>query len=248
MTMRHAEHDGWHFWIDRGGTFTDIVALTPAREIVTHKLLSSHPERYKDAAIHGIRTLLGLAAGDPIPDGRIASVKMGTTVATNALLERQGEAVVLVVTEGFRDLLRIGYQNRPKLFDRHIVLPDRLEQDVIEAVERIDANGTILTPLDEAKVRADLERAFAAGARAAAIVLMHGYRFSAHEEGIARIAAEIGFAQISVSHRVSPLMKIVSRGDTTLVDAYLSPVLDRYVRQVADALVDLDHPRVQERR
>jgi 5-oxoprolinase (ATP-hydrolysing) len=196
MTMSNVGKDGWHFWIDRGGTFTDIVALTPTRAIVTHKLLSSHPERYKDAAIHGIRTLLGVSAGDPIPDGRIASVKMGTTVATNALLERQGEAVALVVTEGFRDLLRIGYQNRPKLFDRHIVLPDRLERTVIEAIERIDATGAVLTPLDSVRVRADLERAFADGARAVAIVLMHGYRFSDHEQAIADIAAEIGFTQI----------------------------------------------------
>jgi 5-oxoprolinase (ATP-hydrolysing) len=229
---------GWHFWIDRGGTFTDIVALSPEHRILTRKLLSAHPERYRDAAIQGIRDFLGLAAGDPIPAGRIASVKMGTTVATNALLERQGEPVVLVTTLGFRDMLRIGYQNRPRLFDRHIVLPDRLERRVIEAQERIDAEGNVLLPLDEERVAADLRAAFAAGCTAAAIVLMHGYRFPAHEERIAEIAREIGFTQISVSHQVSPLMKIVSRGDTTLVDAYLSPVLGRYVRQVADALGD----------
>ncbi|MBA2933256.1 hydantoinase B/oxoprolinase family protein [Sphingomonas sp. CGMCC 1.13654] len=227
---------GWHFWIDRGGTFTDIVALTPGGRVVTRKLLSAHPERYDDAAIQGIRDLLGLAPGDAIPGDRIASVKMGTTVATNALLERRGEAVALVVTEGFRDLLRIGYQNRPRLFDRHIVLPDRLERCVIEAHERVDALGTVLTPLDTERVRADLEAAFADGCRAVAIVLMHGYRFPDHEEAIAAIAGEIGFTQISVSGRVSPLMKVVSRGDTTLVDAYLSPILGRYVARVADAL------------
>ncbi|MES2495732.1 MAG: hydantoinase B/oxoprolinase family protein [Pseudomonadota bacterium] len=229
---------GWHFWVDRGGTFTDIVALSPERRIATRKLLSSHPERYEDAAIQGIRDFLGLAAADPIPADRIASVKMGTTVATNALLERQGEAVALVTTLGFRDMLRIGYQNRPRLFDRHIVLPDRLERRVIEAHERIDADGAVLLPLDADHVATELRAAFEAGCDAVAIVLMHGYRFPDHEERIARIAHDIGFTQISVSHQVSPLMKIVSRGDTTLVDAYLSPVLGRYVRQVADALGD----------
>lgn len=232
------EEAGWHFWIDRGGTFTDIVALTPDRRVVTHKLLSSHPGRYRDAAVHGIRTLLGVGAGAPLPSGQIASVKMGTTVATNALLERQGEAVALVVTQGFRDLLRIGYQNRPRLFDRQIILPDRLERTVIEAIERIDADGQVLTPLDTDRVRADLQAAFEQGCHAVAIVLMHGYRFAEHEEAIAAIAEGIGFTQISVSNRVSPLMKIVSRGDTTLVDAYLSPILGRYVREVAQALGD----------
>ncbi|KQX25076.1 MULTISPECIES: hydantoinase B/oxoprolinase family protein [unclassified Sphingomonas] len=229
---------GWHFWIDRGGTFTDIVALTPERRIATRKLLSSHPERYADAAIQGIRDFLGLAAGDAIPAERISSVKMGTTVATNALLERQGEPVALVTTLGFRDMLRIGYQNRPRLFDRHIVLPDRLERCVIEARERVDAEGRILLPLDTDHVAAELRDAFAAGCTAVAIVLMHGYRFPDHEDRIAEIARGIGFTQVSVSNRVSPLMKIVSRGDTTLVDAYLSPVLGRYVRQVAEALGD----------
>ncbi len=229
---------GWHFWIDRGGTFTDLVALSPEGRIVSHKLLSAHPERYADAAIQGIRDILGVAADDDLPADRIASVKMGTTVATNALLERQGEPVAFVTTAGFRDVLRIGYQNRPRLFDRHICLPDRLERTVIEAKERIDAHGNVLVPLDEADVRTQLESAFANGCTAAAIVLMHGYRFAQHEAAIARIAEEIGFAQISVSHRVSPLMKIVGRGDTTLVDAYLSPVLARYVRQVEEALGD----------
>jgi 5-oxoprolinase (ATP-hydrolysing) len=227
---------GWHFWIDRGGTFTDIVALSPDHGIVTRKLLSSHPERYQDAAIQGIRDFLKLAPDEPIPTARVASVKMGTTVATNALLERQGEDVVLVTTAGFADVLRIGYQNRPRLFDRRIVLPDRLERRVIEAVERINAAGEVLIPLDIEPVRQALEEAFVAGCRGVAIVLMHGYRYPQHEDMIGRIATEIGFDQVSISHKVSPLMKVVSRGDTTLVDAYLSPVLGRYVRQVADAL------------
>jgi 5-oxoprolinase (ATP-hydrolysing) len=226
----------WHFWIDRGGTFTDVVALRPGGQIVTHKLLSANPERYQDSAIQGIRELLGVADGDPLPTEQIGSVKMGTTVATNALLERAGEPVALVVTRGFRDMLRIGYQNRPKLFDRKIVLPDRLESCVIEADERIDAHGDVLTVLDEDRLRRDLAAAHSEGLRAVAIVLMHGYRYPQHEDAAARIAKEIGFTQVSVSHRVSPLMKIVSRGDTTLVDAYLSPILDRYVRQVREAL------------
>ncbi len=227
---------GWHFWIDRGGTFTDVVALSPGREVLTRKLLSSNPEQYDDAAIQGIRDFLDLEPGDPIPAARVASVKMGTTVATNALLERQGEDVVLVVTAGFRDMLRIGYQNRPRLFDRNIRLPDRLERRVIEARERVDVDGRVLVPLDVAHMRAALLEARQAGCRAVAIVLMHGYRYAAHEEVVAGLAAEIGFEQISVSNRVSPLMKVVSRADTTLVDAYLSPVLGRYVKQVTDAL------------
>jgi 5-oxoprolinase (ATP-hydrolysing) len=227
---------GWHFWIDRGGTFTDVVALSPDGAVVTRKLLSVHPERYADAAIQGIRDVLALDAGAPIPAGCIASVKMGTTVATNALLERQGEAVVLVVTEGFRDLLRIGTQARPRLFDRHIVLPDRLEQRVIEVRERVDARGRVLRALDVAHTQDALRAAYRDGCRAAAIVLMHGYVYPAHEEAVAGLAAEAGFAHISLSSRVSPLPRIVSRGDTTLVDAYLSPVLARAVSRVADAL------------
>jgi len=226
----------WHFWIDRGGTFTDIVALSPDGAIRTRKVLSAHPERYADAAIQGIRDVLGLGDGEPIPASRIASVKMGTTVATNALLERAGEPVALVVTEGFRDVLTIGYQNRPKLFDRRIELPDRLERRVIEAVERVDVSGNVLIPLDEDAVRRDLAEAREAGCTSVAIVLMHGYRFTAHEARIAQIATDLDFEQVSASHLVSPLMKIVGRGDTTLVDAYLSPVLARYVRQVAGEL------------
>ncbi len=226
----------WHFWIDRGGTFTDVVALSPQGELRTRKLLSAHPERTEDAAIQGIRDVLGLQPGEPIPAARVASVKMGTTVATNALLERRGEAVVLVMTEGFADLLRIGTQTRPRLFDRHIRLPDRLERCVVEARERVDVHGQVLIPLDGDHIRAGLLRAREAGCTAVAIALMHGYRYPAHEEAVAAIAEALGFAQVSVSNRVSPLMKIVSRGDTTLVDAYLSPVLGRYVRQVSDAL------------
>ena len=227
---------GWQFWIDRGGTFTDIVAVTPQGDVRTRKLLSSHPERYRDAAVQGVRDFLALGRDEPIAADRIASVKMGTTVATNALLERQGEAVALVTTQGFRDMLRIGYQNRPRLFDRHIVLPDRLERCVIEARERVDAAGNVLVPLDTDHIRGELAEALATGCRGVAIVLMHGYRYPAHENAVAAIAEELGFEQVSVSHRVSPLMKVVSRGDTTLVDAYLSPVLRGYVRQVADAL------------
>ena len=232
--MQH--ENAWHFWIDRGGTFTDVVALSPGGEISTRKLLSSCPERYDDAAIQGIRDFLALAPGEPIRAQRVASVKMGTTVATNALLERRGAEVVLVVTEGFRDLLRIGSQNRPRLFDRHIVLPDRLERRTVEVLERVDVAGRVLKALDAAHAMEALRAAYRAGCRAVAIALMHGYRYPAHEEAIAEIAAEIGFEHISVSNRVSPLMKIVGRADTTLVDAYLSPVLDRYVRQVGDAL------------
>ena len=230
------EKGRWHFWIDRGGTFTDIVALSPEREIKTRKLLSSHPERYDDAAIQGIRDFLDLADGEEISGGRVAAVKMGTTVATNALLERQGENVALVTTAGFGDILKIGYQNRPRIFARRIELPDRLERCVIEADERIDAEGNVLVPLDIAGIRDALAAAFESGCRAVAIVLMHGYRHPLHENNIADVAAEVGFTQISASHRVSPLMKIVSRGDTTLVDAYLSPILSRYVKQVASAL------------
>ena len=227
---------GWHFWIDRGGTFTDVVALSPDRRIVTRKLLSSDPERYTDAAIQGIKDVLGISAEMQIPSNQIHSVKMGTTVATNALLERQGENTLLITTNGFRDMLRIGYQNRPRIFDRQIQLPERLESLVIEARERMKFDGQILFPLDEKHICGELKEAYDAGFRSVAIVLMHGYRFPASEIRIAEIAKGIGFEQISTSHQVSPLMKIVSRGDTTLVDAYLSPVLSRYVASVANQL------------
>jgi 5-oxoprolinase (ATP-hydrolysing) len=220
------------FWIDRGGTFTDIVARRSDGTLTTHKLLSDNPERYRDAAVHGIRELLGLAADAPIPPDAIEAVKMGTTVATNALLERTGARTVLVITRGFADALRIGYQNRPKLFVRRIELPTLLYERVIEADERIGAHGDVVHPLDLASLEPDLRTAFADGIRAVAIVLMHGYRFPQHERAIAECARAIGFAQVSVSHEVSPLMKLVSRGDTTVVDAYLSPILRSYVEQV----------------
>ena len=226
----------WQFWIDRGGTFTDIVARRPDGSLVTHKLLSDNPEHYADAAIAGIRQLLKLAPGEPIPGDRIEAVKMGTTVATNALLERKGERTVLAITDGFRDALRIAYQNRPRLFDRHIVLPELLYSKVIEIDERIGARGDVLRALDDARARRDLSAAFAEGYRSVAIVLMHGYRYTEHERRLAEIARAIGYSQVSVSHEVSALMKIVSRGDTTVVDAYLSPILARYVDRVTAEL------------
>src|SRR5215467_9490544 len=226
----------WQFWIDRGGTFTDVVARRPDGALVTHKLLSDNPEQYRDAAIAGIRHLLGVLPDAPIPVEQIDAVKMGTTVATNALLERKGEPTVLVITRGFRDALRIAYQNRPRIFDRHIVLPELLYARVIEADERCGARGEVVQALDETKVRRDLQRAFDDGLRAVAIVLMHGYRYTDHEARIAAIARAIGFPQVSVSHEVSPLLKLVARGDTTVVDAYLSPILARYVEQVASEL------------
>jgi 5-oxoprolinase (ATP-hydrolysing) len=223
----------WQFWIDRGGTFTDVVGKRPDGTLVTHKLLSDNPEQYRDAAVAGIRHLLGLKPGEPIRPEVVDCVKMGTTVATNALLERKGEPTVLVTTQGFRDALRIAYQNRPRLFDRHIVLPELLYSRVIEAHERVAAHGDVLQPLDEAHLRQALEEAHAAGLRSAAVVFMHGYRYTAHEEAAGRIAREVGFSQVSTSHATSPMMKFVSRGDTTVVDAYLSPILRRYVEQVA---------------
>ena len=232
----------WQFWIDRGGTFTDIVALQPDGKLVTCKLLSENPERYRDAAVHGIRELLQLPAGAPIPGDAIDAVKMGTTVATNALLEREGERTVLVITRGFGDALRIAYQNRPKLFVRNIVLPTLLYERVVEIDERMGAHGDVVLALDTGAAERDLSEAFAQGARACAIVFMHGYRYPEHERRVAAIARAIGFAQVSVSHEVSPLMKIVSRGDTTVVDAYLSPILRRYVAQVE---ADLPNVRLQ---
>ena len=223
----------WQFWIDRGGTFTDIVARRPDGLLVTHKLLSEHPEQYTDAAVAGIRHLLGLAAADAIPVGAIEAVKMGTTVATNALLERKGEPTALAITRGFRDALRIAYQNRPRLFERHIVLPELLYSHVLEIDERTGAHGDVLLPIDESATRSALQAVFDQGLRSLAIIFMHGYRYSAHEAAAARIARQIGFTQVSVSHEVSPMMKLVARGDTTVVDAYLSPILRRYVDQVA---------------
>jgi len=226
----------WQFWIDRGGTFTDLVARAPDGSLKTHKLLSENPEQYKDAALAGIRHFLGLKAGERIPGEIVEAVKMGTTVATNALLERKGDRTVLFITKGFRDQLRIGYQNRPRIFDRHIVLPELLYTEVVEVDERMGAHGDVVLPLAVEKTRAALKAAWDKGFRAIAIAFMHGYRFQEHEKAVAKMAREIGFTQVSVSHEVSPLMKLVSRGDTTVVDAYLSPILRRYVNQVASEL------------
>jgi 5-oxoprolinase (ATP-hydrolysing) len=223
----------WEFWIDRGGTFTDIVGRRPDGSLATAKLLSDNPEQYRDAAVQGMRRLMGLSAGALIPAAEVGCVKMGTTVATNALLERKGERTLLVTTRGLRDALRIAYQNRPRLFDRRIVLPELLYERVVEADERLDAQGQVVRALDLQVLRPALQAAFDAGLRACAIVFMHAWRHAAHEAQAAALAREIGFTQVSASHEVSPLMKFVSRGDTTVVDAYLSPILRRYVEQVA---------------
>src|SRR5215469_16624611 len=223
----------WDFWIDRGGTFTDVIGRRPDGALVAHKLLSDNPEAYGDAAVQGIRNLIGVKPGEPITRGIIGSVKMGTTVATNALLERKGERTLLLITKGFRDALKIGYQARPKIFARHIIKPQMLYERVVEVDERVRADGTVEKEPDLAAVRAELAAAFAAGIKAVAIVFMHAYRHSEHEQRVAALAREIGFPQVSVSHEVSPLIKLVGRGDTTVVDAYLSPILQRYVAQVA---------------
>ncbi|WP_088348568.1 MULTISPECIES: hydantoinase B/oxoprolinase family protein [Rhodomicrobium] len=226
----------WQFWIDRGGTFTDIVAKRPDGTLVTRKLLSENPERYQDAAVQGIRELLGLAAGQPIPPDAIGAIKMGTTVATNALLERKGERTLLLITQGFKDLPRIGYQNRPRLFDLDIRLPEMLFSEVEECAERVDAQGKLLIPLDIDAAASALERHYEAGIRSVAIAFAHGYRYPEHEQRVAEAARVIGYTQISVSHEVSPLIKLVSRTDTAVVDAYLSPILKHYVGQVTSEL------------
>ncbi|HEU4422899.1 MAG TPA: hydantoinase/oxoprolinase family protein, partial [Pilimelia sp.] len=226
----------WQFWVDRGGTFTDIVAQAPDGRLVTHKLLSENPARYRDAAVAGIRALLGAADTAPVPADRIEAVRMGTTVATNALLERKGERTVLVITKGFGDALRIGYQNRPRIFDRHIVLPELLYERVIEVDERILADGTVRRAPDLDRLAAELRRAREDGIRAAAVVCLHSHLHPAHERQIGKLAEQLGFDQVSCSSDVSPLMKLVPRGDTTVVDAYLSPVLRRYVDAVAEQL------------
>ena len=228
---------GWQFWVDRGGTFTDVVARRPDGRLLTHKLLSENPSRYRDAAVAGIRALLGTSAvGVPVPVARVEAVRMGTTVATNALLERKGDRTVLVITRGFGDALRIAYQNRPRIFDRHIVLPEMLYERVVEVDERITAEGTVLRAPDLELLGEQLRRAHADGIRAVAVVCLHSYLHPAHEREIGKLAEQIGFPQISLSSEVSPLMKLVPRGDTTVVDAYLSPVLRRYVNQVADQM------------
>ncbi|MDJ0536103.1 MAG: hydantoinase/oxoprolinase family protein [Xenococcaceae cyanobacterium MO_207.B15] len=229
----------WQFWVDRGGTFTDIVAKSPQGKIIIDKLLSENPEQYQDAPIQGIRDILGIGKNQPIPTEIIGVVKMGTTVATNALLERKGERVVFVTTKGFKDALRIGYQNRPDLFALQITLPEMLYETVIEVAERYNAQGEELESVNREQVKQDLQLAFARGIRSCAIVFMHSYRYPKHELEVAEIAQEIGFTQISVSHQVSPLIKFVSRGDTTVVDAYLSPILRRYVEQVKNNLYNL---------
>jgi len=243
---------------DRGGTFTDIVAVTnnqalvdgllryperflivplpKSQWVIVYKLLSENPEQYQDAAIQGIRDIMGISGKEPIPTEAIEVVKMGTTVATNALLERKGDRVVLLITKGFKDALLIGYQNRPDIFARHIVLPTMLYEQVIEVSERYDANGNELTSINIDQVENDLQAVYNTGIRSCAIVFMHSYRYPKHEQQVAQLAREIGFTQISVSHQVSPLMKLVSRGDTTVVDAYLTPILRRYVNQVASQL------------
>jgi len=229
-------NNGWQFWIDRGGTFTDIVARRPDGQLVIHKLLSENPDRYTDAPVQGIREVMGLSADAAIPTEQIDAVKMGTTVATNALLERKGDRTVLMITKGFRDALRIGYQNRPDIFAREIILPEMLYERVIEVEERYSAHGEEFIPVQIDATRQALQAAYDNGIRSCAIVLMHGYRYPSHEQELANLASAIGFTQISVSHDVTPLMKIVSRGDTTVVDAYLSPILRRYVDQVSSQL------------
>ncbi|WP_299817465.1 hydantoinase B/oxoprolinase family protein [uncultured Roseibium sp.] len=226
----------WDFWIDRGGTFTDIVGRDPDGTLHPHKVLSENPEAYRDAAIQGIRELLGIAPGAEIPSDMIATVKMGTTVATNALLERKGERTALLITRGFRDALEIGYQARPNIFAKEIIKPELLYERVHEISERVRADGTLEMGLDEAGARNEMQAIWDAGIRSIAIVLMHAYAYPTHEQALKKIAQDVGFPQISVSHEVSPLMKLVGRGDTTVVDAYLSPILRRYVDQVREEL------------
>ncbi len=234
--MRRAS-EKWHFWIDRGGTFTDVVARSPEGRILTKKLLSENPGAYDDAALEAIRRFLGVGSGAPIPAERIAAVKMGTTVATNALLERKGDATLLVITRGLKDQLEIGTQARPDIFAKRIAKPEMLYARVVEVDERVRADGTVETPLDLTKLESDLRRARADGIDAVAIVLMHAYAFPEHERQAAELARKLGFAQVSASHEVSPLIKLVPRGDTTVADAYLSPILRRYVERVSGALI-----------
>lgn len=236
MTNGSTSHQSWQFWIDRGGTFTDIVAKRPDGKLVIHKLLSENPERYTDAPVQGIRDILGIEKDALIPPELIEVVKMGTTVATNALLERKGDRTLLLITKGFRDALRIGYQNRPDIFAREIILPEMLYERVIEVEERYSSQGEELIPLNLPEIQQSLQEVYDTGIRSCAIVFMHGYRYSTHEQEVANIASKIGFSQVSVSHQVTPLMKLVSRGDTTVVDAYLSPILRRYVDQVQENL------------
>ena len=231
--------DKWQFWIDRGGTFTDIVARDPKGHLSTHKLLSENPGRYRDAAIAGIKTVLGVALDAPIPSGVVEAVKMGTTVATNALLERKGDRALLVVNRGFADALRIGNQARPRLFDLAITLPSMLYEEVVEVAGRVGVDGHEIEALDEQAARQAFANARAKGIAACAIVLIHAWKYPEHERRLAELAREAGFTQVSASHVVSPLLRLIPRGDTTVVDAYLSPILRRYVDQVAAELSDV---------
>ena len=226
----------WQFWIDRGGTFTDLIGKCSDGHLVVHKLLSDNQSLYHDAAIQGIRDILKLSPDEPLPLDSISQVRMGTTVATNALLERKGESTLLVVNKGFADALRIAYQNRPQIFARHIVLPEVLYSKVIEVSGRLDAQGAVLESFDSVSAGQTLQLAFDAGIRSCAIVFMHGYRYPLHELECAALARKIGFEQISLSHEVSPLIKFVSRGDTTVADAYLSPILNRYLNRLTKDL------------
>ncbi|TGQ63850.1 5-oxoprolinase [Mesorhizobium sp. M00.F.Ca.ET.186.01.1.1] len=226
----------WDFWIDRGGTFTDVIGRDPQGELHPRKLLSENPEAYADAAIQGIRDLIGLKSGEAIPVGLIGDIKMGTTVATNALLERKGDRVLLLITKGFRDALKIAYQARPDIFAKEIILPEQLYDRVIEIDERVLADGCVERLLDIAGCRPAIEQAKADGIDAVAIVFMHAWKYPDHEKAVAKVCRKIGFGQVSVSHEVSPLIKLVGRGDTTVVDAYLSPILSRYVQRVAGEL------------
>ena len=233
MTIKNASSNQWQFWIDRGGTFTDIVAQCPDGQTIVHKLLSENPDLYTDAPIQGIRDILGISQNEALPIAEIASIKMGTTVATNALLERKGDRTVLLITKGFGDALRIGYQNRPNIFARHIVLPEMLYEQVIEVEERYSAHGEVLITLNEGSVLGELQKVYNLGIRSCAIALMHSYRYPQHEQRLAEIARQIGFTQVSVSHEISSLIKFISRGDTTVADAYLSPILKRYVDRIS---------------
>ncbi|SUU87347.1 5-oxoprolinase (ATP-hydrolysing) [Aminobacter aminovorans] len=226
----------WDFWVDRGGTFTDVIGRDPDGRLHPRKLLSENPEAYRDAAIQGIRDLLGLAPGAAIPSGSIGDIRMGTTVATNALLERKGDRVLLLITKGFRDALRIAYQARPDIFAKEIILPEQLYERVVEVDERVRVDGTVERLLDIAEIKPQLLQGRADGIDAVAIVFMHAWKFPEHERAVAAVCRKCGFSQVSVSHEVSPLIKLVGRGDTTVVDAYLSPILSRYVRQVAGEL------------
>ena len=228
----------WHFAVDRGGTFTDVVAVTPDGALVTDKLLSENPGHYADAASEAVRRLM-----ERHGNGAIAELRIGTTVATNALLERKGERLALAITRGFGDALRIGNQARPDIFARHIVLPEQLASQVVEIDERVSADGEVLTALDEQEARRAFEGLRADGVDALAIVLMHGWKYRDHEERLAAIARDMGFAQISVSHEVAPLIRLIPRGDTTVVDAYLSPVLRRYTDTLQAGLPETDSLR-----